>query len=136
MNNIYPFSDLIDIINKTRMQKSYKMGLMLSFVKDNNIKRRLSLEELARDFRKTYAQEPYSLDLTEPGNRDMQHWGLKRVISFIKKNPIKHLEAPFFLKDGHFELRLEDMCFEDSQYAHKMRIAIVSRVEEYFKIRN
>lgn len=136
MNNIYPFSDLIDTINKTRMQESYKMGLMLSFVKDNYIKRRLSLEELARDFRKTYAQEPYSLDLVEPGNRDMQYWSLKRVISFIRKNPIEHLDAPFFLKDGYYELRLEDKCFEYPEYAHKMRLAIMSRVEEYFKGRN
>ncbi len=133
MKTLYSFDDLIEIINKTRMQKSYKMGLLLSFVKENSIKRRVSLEELATDFQEIYSIKPFSKDLTEPSNEDMWSWSLKRMIGFIKKNPIAHLEAPFFLCDDYFELRLEDCCFDNADYAHKMRIAILSRVEEYFK---
>lgn len=131
----YDFDVLIDTINKTRMQKSYKMGLLLSFVKGNTIARKLSLEELARDFRKTYAQEPYSFDLSDPSNKDLQNWSLERLINFIKKNPIEHLEAPFFLIDGFFELRLEHKYLGQPEYAHKMRVAIESRLDEYFEAR-
>ncbi len=135
MKTLYSFDDLIETINKTRMQKSYKMGLLLSFVKENSIKRRVSLEELARDFRKTYAKEPYSLDLTDPSNKDLQNWSLEKLIKFLKRNPIKHLESPFFLKDGYYELRLEDRYFKDSLYADEMRIEIMKRLEKYFIIR-
>ncbi len=133
MKRLYLFRDLIETINKTRMQKSYKMGLLLSFVKGNSIKRRVSLDELARDFQKTYTQEPFLQDLTELSNKDMQNWSLKKMISFIKKNPIAHLEPPFFLYEGFFELRLEDCYFEDADYAHRMRTIIRNRVAEYFK---
>jgi len=62
---------LLDEINHTRMQKSYKMAVLLCMLNDGDLAQELAVSEIARFFRILYRREPYALDLNDPSNKDL-----------------------------------------------------------------
>jgi len=131
---------LLDEINHTRMQKSYKMAVLLCMLKDGDLAQELAVSEIARFFRILYRREPFSLDLNDPSNKDLCEWSLSRIEQFVIRNPLNHLVETsggvFYLLGDRFGIaekhyRQLDPALRFSEVEER----VYERLEKYFMIR-
>lgn len=96
LNSYQNYSPLIlnffEFIEKTKMTKSYKMGLLLAiFEEENNIKKIYSLQELAVAFKEKYKNPLFSKDFYDKKFYDLKNWKIKNYEKLILSYPIHYL---------------------------------------------
>jgi hypothetical protein len=130
-------SPILDTIQHTRMQKSYKMAVFLCLVKDGDLVVEIGVNEIARYFRVLYQRQPYSFDLSEPSNMDLCEWPLSRIELFIVRNPLNHLvessDGLFYLKNGRFGIiQRYYVELDPKTRAQEVEERVYDRLERYF----
>ena len=130
-------AQLLKTIDSTRMTKSYKMGVLLCFIKSGDLVKELGLDELARFFRVLYRRDPFYRDLSEKSNEDLCDWPLSKIEKFMVRNPLNHLlDSP----DGVFYLQARRFGIVDEYYseldpgtrATEVEVRIYERLQKYF----
>ena len=102
----HPEEEFLSFLEKTGMSKSYKMPVLLSFIDHDKlgaIKRSVSYEEIGKQFRDFYANNPsHAIDLNSKEDKNWQKKPFKFFLSKAVKNPIHFLDKSskgYFTKD-------------------------------------
>lgn len=131
----------INMIEKTRMTKTYKMPVFLAFYNGGKLKIRINEEDIYISFKNFYAKGSNAVDLIEQENsegikeRDKKSW-----YELAKNQPLTHLadtERKFFYFDG------EDYCLNEALeefrsnevFMRNFKDAVDLRTREYYKNR-
>lgn len=102
--------NFFQLLEETKMTKSYKMGLFLIlFNKKMSLKQSYSLEEIAINFKELYTNFPFNLDFQGKKFNNLEDWELKNYETLILSNPIHYLtenkNSDFFIfKNDNFIL--------------------------------
>ncbi len=100
--------DFIIKLEKTRMSKTYKIPLLLSFYNDGNFKMELSENDIYKSFREFYKDGSNGIDLIRHGNtKNYKNFGVKEYLR-IAKNPkdafLNRASEYFYESDGLYKL--------------------------------
>ena len=130
-------AQLLKTINSTRMTKSYKMGVLLCFIKSGDLVKELGLDELAELIKVLYRRDPFSRDIREKSNKNFCDWSLSRIEKFIVRNPLNHLvdssDGVFYLQDRRFGIADEYFSeLDPGTRATEVEVRIYERLQEYF----
>ena len=122
------------------MTKSYKMGVLLCFLKSGDLVQELSLDELAEFFKVLYRRDPFSRDIREKSNKNFCDWSLSRIEKFIVRNPLNHLvdssDGVFYLQDRRFGIADEYFSeLDPGTRATEVEVRIYERLQEYFMVK-
>lgn len=133
-------AQLFKNIDSTRMTKSYKMGVLLCFLKSGDLVQELSLDELAEFFKVLYRRDPFSRDIREKSNKNFCDWSLSRIEKFIVRNPLNHLvdssDGVFYLQDRRFGIADEYFSeLDPGTRATEVEVRIYERLQEYFMVK-
>lgn len=131
---------LLKTIDRTTLNKSYKMGVFLCFIKSGDLVQELSLDELAEFFRVLYRRDPFFRDLSGQNNEKLCDWSLSRIEQFIVRNPLTHLVdssgGVFYLKDRRFGI--VDKYYSELDPETRMGevdTRVYKRLQKYFMTR-
>ncbi len=134
----------LQLLEKTKMTKSYKMGLFLVLFNGNKeFKQAYSLDEIAVDFKELYKILPFQSDFQGKKFTNLKEWKIEDYKNLILSNPIHYLinnkNSDFFVfKNNYF-------IFTDTLYAQLKNNSflleeIISRINYrnlyYFKQKN
>lgn len=99
-------------IEKTSMAKSYKIPTLMSFIKDDNIKSKVTSEEVGIIFMNYYKNNKlHQKDLNNKRHNDWENWSLDKFINEAVRNPIKYLSNKKFF--NYDEINKEFCLKED-----------------------
>jgi hypothetical protein len=128
----------IEMSEKTKMTKSYKMPVLLSFLQDNRIHEKISIDDLAVFFRHFYTNPIYRIDLNDLIHKDFDDWSLLRLKEHILKNPIyaflNTAKDIFILENGEFRIRPNVYKELVSNNSHRLiRDVVKQRLSDYYE---
>lgn len=84
--------DFFKELEKTSMSKSYKIPVLKSFVSENGLKKRVSLDEIAKVYMEYYLNDKrHSIDLNNKKHKDFRNWDIEKFKKEALMNPIKFL---------------------------------------------
>ena len=84
--------NFLQLIEKTKMTKSYKMGIFLIiFDKAKPLKQSYSLRELALEFKNIYNYKPFIYDFNGKKFINLKNWNIENYENLILSNPIYYL---------------------------------------------
>ena len=97
-------------IEKTSMTKSYKIPVLLSFVKDGFFKPVVRVDDVIHYFKSFYLKNKrYLIDIQDKGNKDWQKWNFDKLKKFVLANPLHFLSSGQSRK--YFDLNTEKGIF-------------------------
>ena len=133
-------AELLNMIDRTMLNKSYKMGVFLCFIKSGDLVQELRLAELASFFKVLYRRDPFLRDFSEKSNVDFCDWPLSKIERFIVRNPLNHLvdrvDGIFYLKDRLFGI--VDQYYSELDpmtSAKEVEARVYERLQRYFMTR-
>lgn len=98
-------------IEKTRMYKSYKIPVLMTFLGKERLKEKVSLDVIGKSFRRYYRNyEIHQKDLMNKRHKNWKTWSLDRFKKEALKNPIKFLNKSefFFYDEVNKEFRISE----------------------------
>jgi len=139
--------DVLKEIEKTSMTKSYKVPVLLSFVKEGTFKPTIEIDEVIHYFKAFYLKnERYLIDIQDKANKNWQKWNFNKLKKFVLSNPLHFLSSGqsrrFFNLDidkGSFSLSQDIINYiEQNPQKNKYLIdcftdRIHYRLKSYFK---
>lgn len=93
-----PAEKFLREIEKTSMNKSYKIPVIASLINDDGtMKARVSLDRIAENFRDFYVSFPvHQKDLHDKSNKGWRNWDTKQFGSLARRNPVHFLSGRAF----------------------------------------
>lgn len=85
-------TSFLEFLEKTKMTKSYKMGLFLS-VFDEDLKKETSLVKIINNFKNIYKELPFKSDFIGKKFKDLEEWKNHEYEILLLSFPIKYLTA-------------------------------------------
>ena len=124
-------------IEKTAMTKSYKIPVLLSFVKDNKMVLEVPVEEVGRNFMDYFlSNQVHSKDFRDKKHKKWRQWTLERYTKEAVQNPIKFLSrSKFFAHDeinNIFSITKEIAFLNDELFVQHYLDIIKYRELQYF----
>lgn len=83
-------TSFLEFLEKTKMTKSYKMGLFLS-VFDEDLKKETSLVKIINNFKNIYKELPFKSDFIGKKFKDLEEWKNHEYEILLLSFPIKYL---------------------------------------------
>lgn len=98
-------------IEKTAMSKSYKIPVLLSFIKGDKMVTEVSIEEVGECFMDYYSNDKvHSKDFRDKKHKNWKQWSLERYTKEAVQNPIKFLSrSKFFAIEIFYESTEEEL---------------------------
>ncbi len=133
-------SMFINMIEKTGMNKTYKMPLIRAFY-NNEFKLRIGEDDIYDSFKEFYSKGSNKIDLKkDKATSNYENWDKKDYVKLAKRMPMKHLlktEKEFFYMDEEiFCLNKELGEYIHNDYFIKhFKDAIEFRTRQYYKNR-
>jgi hypothetical protein len=139
---------LLQEIEKTSMTKSYKIPVLLSFIKGNILKTSLKIDDIISNFKQFYqSNERYLIDIQDKSNKNWQQWKFEKLKKFVMNNPINFLSSgkskEFFILDLEqntfsFNNKIIDIIGnftkeEKNEFIKAFEDRIYYRLKNYFK---
>ncbi len=135
-------NEFLEMLETTKMSKSYKMPVLLAFYNDGNIKMAVDEDDICRGYKAFYGTANNWKDLEkDKGTSDFRTWDKKRCVSEALKNPVKFLMESgkgFFVKTEGTVLGLNEQLAEVvgmPGFAQEMEDVIGMRTVEYYRRR-
>ena len=135
-------NELLEMMETTRMTKSYKMPVLMAFYNDGDIKMEIDEEDIYRSDMTFYYTANNWKDLEkDKSTRDFRTWDKKRWVSEALKNPVRFLMESgngFFIKKEGAVLALSEQLHDavkQSGFAEQMKDIIEYRVMDYYRKR-
>ncbi len=124
-------------IEKTAMSKSYKIPVLLSFIKGDKMVTEVSIEEVGKSFMDYYSNDKvHSKDFRDKKHKDWKQWSLERYTKEAVQNPIKFLSrSKFFAHDeinNTFSITDELSPFIDENFIKHYLDILKYREIQYF----
>ncbi|WP_292460968.1 helicase [Methanothermococcus sp.] len=98
--------DFLNMMERTRMTKTYKIPLLKSFIRYNGISLKCNEEDIYRSFKEFYDNPENSLDMERhKRTKNFKKWSKWDYVKLAKENPIKFLiktEGEYFKMDGNY----------------------------------
>ncbi len=93
--------ELLLYLESTRMSKLYKIPVLSSFIQDDQLQMKVSLEEIGQSFMNFYKDnKKYQKDLNNKKHKNWQEWELERFIKEAEQNPVHFLnKKKYFIHD-------------------------------------
>ena len=105
-------NELLEMMETTKMTKSYKMPVLMAFYNDGDIKMEIDEEDIYRSDMTFYYTANNWKDLEkDKSTRDFRTWDKKRWVSEALKNPVRFLMESgngFFIKKEGAVLALSE----------------------------
>ena len=135
--------EFLNVLEKTRMTKSYKMPILLAFYNDGDIKMEITDDDVYYSMKKFYEYGSNGVDMIKhKSTQNYKNWGKKEYVRLAKRMPIYHLNdyhSEFFIKKEGCALalnsELEDYIHLETFKQHFKDI-IDYRTMSYYKERN
>ena len=84
--------DFLNMLERTKLTKSYKIPLLMAFIKGNRIAQCVSEDEIYESFKNFYNNPKYAIDMERhEKTKNFRNWSKKEYIKLAKENPIKYL---------------------------------------------
>ncbi len=135
-------NELLEMMETTKMTKSYKMPVLMAFYNDGDIKMEIDEEDIYRSDMTFYYTANNWKDLEkDKSTRDFRTWDKKRWVSEALKNPVRFLMESgngFFIKKEGAVLALSEQLHDavkQSGFAEQMKDIIEYRVMDYYRKR-
>ncbi|ABR56566.1 helicase, putative [Methanococcus aeolicus Nankai-3] len=98
--------DFLNMVEQTRMTKTYKIPILKSFIRDNNISLKCDEEDIYKSFKEFYNNPENSLDMERhEKTKNFKKWSKWEYVKLAKENPIKFLiktEGKYFKIDDNY----------------------------------
>jgi superfamily II DNA or RNA helicase len=133
--------DYINMLEKTLMDKTYKIPVLQAFHNGGNVKLRINDDDLYESFRNFYSKGSNGLELLKlKKSTDYKQWGKKEYLKLANEKPIKDLEkseGKFFFRDGKDFCLVQELAeFVDNIDFGKHFVDVLEfRVGEYYRNR-
>ena len=135
--------DFLNVLETTRMTKSYKMPIFLAFYNDGDIKMEISDDDIYHSMKEFYEYGSNGVDmLKDKSSKDYKNWNKAEYVRLAHRNPIRFLNkssGEFFIKKDGCALalngELEDYIHLETFKQHFKDI-IDYRTMSYYKERN
>lgn len=135
-----PAEEFLIDVERTSMNKAYKMPTIGSLLSGGDISKRVSLETIGRNLMDFYANTPlHQKDLRDKSNREWRSWDAGKFADLARRNPVHFLSKGRFF---HYDKTKEVFYLDDSldQYlspalAEHVRDILDFRTASYFKKR-
>lgn len=129
--------EYINMIETTDMNKTLKIPILLAFYNDGNLKVKIDDEDIFNIFNSFYSTGTNKVDLIRhKGSQDYMSWSKKKIVTYMKSNPVKYLcNNKFFTKDNtnmYLDENLIEYKFNNSFINH-MKDAIEYRKKDFYK---
>lgn len=120
------------------MTKSYKIPTLLSFIKDDEMKSKVDVEDIGKIFMNYYIEdEIHQKDLNDKKHKNWKDWDIDRFTDEAIKNPIKYLcRSDFFNYDDInqiFYINKELRPFIDNNLKAHFLDIVRYKEKEYFE---
>ena len=133
--------DFLVMLEKTKMTKSYKMPILLSFISNDKIVKSVSIKDLEKNFKSFYDNKIHLKDLNNKNNKNLTNWSSKKLRSHILGNPINALikssSKIFFYDQSNETFEIKKDFFEyidqNSDLINEIKLRITYRIKDYFK---
>ena len=85
-------AEFINMVETTRMQKSYKMPLLLSFCRDGKFKTVVDEDDIYYSFQEYYERGGYKVDMIkDQSSAGFMTWGKKEWVKLAVMNPVYYM---------------------------------------------
>ncbi len=85
-------AEFINMVETTRMQKSYKMPLLLAFCRDGKFKTVVNENDIYYSFQTYYERGGYKVDMIkDQSSAGFMTWGKKEWVKLAVMNPVKFM---------------------------------------------
>ena len=85
-------AEFINMVETTRMQKSYKMPLLLSFCRDGKFKMVADEDDIYYSFQAYYERGGYKVDMIkDQSSAGFMTWGKKEWVKLAVMNPVYYM---------------------------------------------
>lgn len=135
--------DFINMIETTKMSKSYKIPVLLAFYNDGDMKMSLNEDDIYKSFYEFYHKGSNKVDmLKDKGTADFEKWGKNDYIRLARENPIKYLiksNGEFFRKPDHDLIELlgeMESIVNNNITKEQMLDVLMTRTSMYYEERN
>jgi hypothetical protein len=134
--------DFLNMLERTRMTKTYKIPLLKSFIRDNHISLKCSEGDIYKSFREFYNNPENSLDMERhKRTKNFKKWDKWEYIKLAKENPIRFLiktEGEYFKMDGDYFCLTERLkpVVNNKIFVGNYKDILEFRRLEYFKHHN
>lgn len=125
--------EFLNMIEKTSMTKTYKLPVLLAFLKNNAISMTVTEQEIAASFRAFYSNPSNGLDLKrDKSTKDYLHWKDEQYIQLAKKNPIH-----FLLKTEHRFLNNKKglICLDEKIEPYLQNLTFIAHFRDCVELR-
>lgn len=111
--------EFLNVLENTKMTKSYKMPIFMAFYNGGDIKMEISEDDVYESMKEFYEYASNGVDMLQHKNTmNYKEWGKNKYLSLARGNPINFLNkssGEFFIKKEGCELALPD---ELGDYIH------------------
>jgi superfamily II DNA or RNA helicase/HKD family nuclease len=136
--------DFIQMIETTKMSKSYKIPVFLAFYNGGNVKMEIDEDDIYRSFYEFYHKGTNKVDmLRDKWTADFEEWDKKKWVKLARENPFKALvrsEGEFFTGSDKalMALKNENMrgIIGKNEFVGHMGDAIIYRTDRYYEEKN
>ena len=131
--------DFLNMLERTRMTKTYKIPLLKSFIRDNRISLKCSEEDIYKSFKEFYNNPENSLDMERhKRTKNFKKWDKWKYIKLAKENPIRFLiktEGEYFKMDDNYFCLTERLksVVDNKIFVDNYKDILEFRRLEYFK---
>ncbi|WP_048062362.1 hypothetical protein [Methanococcus aeolicus] len=131
--------DFLNMMERTRMTKTYKIPLLKSFIRNNHISLKCGEEDIYRSFKEFYDNPENSLDMERhERTKNFKKWDKWKYIKLAKENPIRFLmktESEYFKMDGNYFCLTEQLkpVVDNKIFVDNYKDILEFRRLEYFR---
>lgn len=85
-------NEFINMVETTRMMKSYKMPLLLAFFQNGKFKTKVDEEDIYQSFKKYYERGGFKVDMMKDrSSAGFEKWGKKEWVNLAVTNPVRFM---------------------------------------------
>ena len=134
--------EFLNVLEKTVMQKVYKMVILKAFYNNGNIKMALTEKDILETWKGFFSMENHWVDLGVESYHDYMGITDEQHLSNARKNPIKFLISSgkgFFVDKPGYELALSDELkdiVKSKVFIDHFGDIVEYRINEYFRKKN
>ena len=135
-------NEFLELLETTKMQKSYKMPVLMAFYNGGDIKTAIDEEDIYRGYMDFYYTANNWKDMEkDKSTSDFRTWGKRRCVSEALKNPVRFLMQSgdgFFVQEEGMVLALNPQLHEAvglPGFAEQMKDVIEFRTMNYYRKR-
>jgi len=133
--------DFLNMLERTKMTKTYKIPLLMAFIKGDSISLKCSEDDIYKSFKEFYNNPKNAIDMERhEKTKNFRNWGKKEYLKLAKENPIKYLlktEGEYFKMDGNYFCLTEKLkpILNNKVFVENYKDILEFRRLEYFKHR-